>query len=111
MDSERSQIPQCLVISGLERASSAVWTRLVDILLKGYIYSGESKATGRGAEGKEGREGNGQAVDGGEDVGDEREMVRRELPDGFWVIWVRDEDKSEDCYSWLVSPPLPFGLV
>lgn len=93
------RLPQCIVISGMERAESSVWGKLVNTLLKGYIELHEEDTQ------EETRE---------ELVSESRELgpssggsaIRKakwDFPEGFWLIWVREEEKSEKCRSWLVS--------
>lgn len=81
-------VPEVLIISGLENANQAVWVKLVDILVKGYLETALDKENGEG--------GLKSALLGTQER-------RWDLPKGFTVVWVREEDKAERCPGWLVS--------
>lgn len=92
-DVDTPRLPQCLIMSGLERTESALWAKMSDILLKGYV-----EVEGIGGISAGDTKGSDQAA---RDSGRASEKIN--FPSGFWVIWVRDEDKSEKCPPWLVS--------
>jgi hypothetical protein len=119
-----------LILSELERCESAVWVKMCEVLvtrkirLAGDVYPGgptgtddpaeeprsssggqrgvkakEHAARERGREREEGEDAGAELADDVEGAGGSREW---DLADCL-VVWVRDEEESEKCSSWLVS--------
>ena len=84
--STAAEIPQVLVLSGLERCRSGVWAKLVDISIKRYIEMEEWR------------------VEQDHSTDTEPDTSRIPLPEGFTIIWVREESLADTIPSYLVCP-------
>ena len=78
------EVAEVLVVTGLERANSPAMIKLVDVLIKRYIEVPTSPA------------------DEDEEMVDQERTVRKDLPQNFTLVWVRDEVAS-DLPGWMVS--------
>jgi hypothetical protein len=96
-ESPRTRVPEVLIISGVEWCGSPVWVKLCDMLVKRKVrLGGDGYPRGESDENSEDRS-DGDCTGRQWDLG------------GCLVIWVRDEEGSERCPSWLVRRDCTLG--